>query len=101
MDGAQLQDEVAQDRVRAAIEFLDPSKCAQGFECFFLSNMAIVFFQAMLEPAGSLKRSIQVLFVPTKRNKKQLSCRHRGDVESRTAPPDCALFSPWNGRRYG
>lgn len=26
MDGAQLRDEAAQDRVRAATEFLDPSK---------------------------------------------------------------------------
>jgi hypothetical protein len=26
MDGIQLRDEAAQDRVRAAIEFLDPSK---------------------------------------------------------------------------
>jgi hypothetical protein len=28
MDGAQLRDEAAQDRVRAAVEFLDPSKLA-------------------------------------------------------------------------
>jgi len=26
MDGIQLRDEAAQDRVRAAVEFLDPSK---------------------------------------------------------------------------
>lgn len=26
MDGVQLRDEAAQDRVRAAVEFLDPSK---------------------------------------------------------------------------
>jgi hypothetical protein len=29
MDGIQLRDEAAQDRVRAAIEFLDPSKLTQ------------------------------------------------------------------------
>lgn len=29
MDGIQLRDEAAQDRVRAAIEFLDPSKLMQ------------------------------------------------------------------------
>ena len=27
MDGVQLRDEAAQDRIRAAVEFLDPSKC--------------------------------------------------------------------------
>lgn len=27
MDGVQLRDEAAQDRERAAAEFLDPSKC--------------------------------------------------------------------------
>lgn len=26
MDGVQLRDEAAQDRIRAAVEFLDPSK---------------------------------------------------------------------------
>lgn len=28
MDGVQLRDEAAQDRVRAAVEFLDPSECS-------------------------------------------------------------------------
>lgn len=28
MDGVQLRDEAAQDRVRTAVEFLDPSKCS-------------------------------------------------------------------------
>lgn len=45
MDGAQLQDEVAQDRVRAAIEFLDPSKCAhEVFEYFFYLTWWFLFF---------------------------------------------------------
>jgi len=35
MDGVQLRDEAAQDRVRAAVEFLDPSKF----------DVVVVYFQ--------------------------------------------------------
>lgn len=36
MDGVQLRDEAAQDRVRAAMEFLDPSESFQRkhWNCF-------------------------------------------------------------------
>ena len=33
MDGVQLRDEAAQDRVRAAIEFLDPRKSLWAVLC--------------------------------------------------------------------
>ena len=38
MDGVQLRDEAAQDRVRAAVEFLDPSECHEEVDLEVLSN---------------------------------------------------------------
>lgn len=37
MDGVQLRDEAAQDRVRAAVEFLDPSEYQTGIASYRLN----------------------------------------------------------------
>lgn len=45
MEGAQLRDEAAQDRVRAATEFLDPSKHQKylfGSHCVLLTTFSLI-----------------------------------------------------------
>jgi hypothetical protein len=44
MEGVQLRDEAAQDRVRAAIEFLDPSKYHRNTGLFWSFELTFWFF---------------------------------------------------------
>lgn len=53
MEGVQLRDEAAQDRVRAAIEFLDPSKYHRKMGLVWTFQLTTGFFdQAMHGRAG-------------------------------------------------
>ena len=55
MEGVQLRDEAAQDRVRAAIEFLDPSKYHLKMGLIWMFQLTICFLiKAMHGRAGSL-----------------------------------------------
>jgi hypothetical protein len=59
MDGLQLRDEAAQDRVRAATEFLDPSKFIEL--CVMVLGANMLFFQMMHGHAGSTTSKINML----------------------------------------
>lgn len=64
MDGVQLRDEAAQDRVRAAIEFLDPRKSPWAGLCgLVVWELTHPFFQVMMpeqEGPSSRKTSLPV-----------------------------------------
>lgn len=86
----QLRDEAAQDRLRAATEFLDPSEF-----CFVLPRepkLTCFFDQSMHGHAGLSSRMVS--FRLKFNSEEQLPCGDCGDAESRSSPFDSALDSP-------
>jgi hypothetical protein len=88
MDGLQLRDEAAQDRVRAATEFLDPSKSIV-LSVMVPLKLTKFFFQMMHGHAGSSISKINVLQYISNRLEK-LSSRHCGYAEQGCATIDSA-----------